>query len=145
MFQKELSTCAFKIAGGVDLSSSAATSSSRLVKRKTVAPEFTSKITKAFLDSLFAVLDGLVHLASDESQSGPALPPTVSDIAGATKTNPLELVNIQDTVWTFEHSSSHTACLMPLITPGQPATARGLQHRSSQARIYSKYDQRAGE
>ncbi|EPS97441.1 hypothetical protein FOMPIDRAFT_98227 [Fomitopsis schrenkii] len=97
VFQKELSTCAFKIAGGVDLSSSAATSSSRLVKRKTVAPEFTSKITKAFLDSLFAVLDGLVHLASDESQSGPALPPTVSDIAGATKTNPLELVNIQDT------------------------------------------------
>ncbi|KAH9835275.1 exocyst complex component Sec5-domain-containing protein [Rhodofomes roseus] len=96
-FQKEMSACTFKIAGGVDLSSSAATSSSRLVKRKAVAPEFTSKITKAFLDSLFAVLDGLVHLASDESPPGAALPTAVSEVTGATKANPLELVNIQDT------------------------------------------------
>ncbi|CCL99103.1 uncharacterized protein FIBRA_01117 [Fibroporia radiculosa] len=94
-FQKEMSTCAFKIAGGADLSTSSL-SVSRSGKRKGVAPELTSRITKAFLDSLFAVLDGLVHLASDDSPTVTNPQPTVSD-AGSARTNPLELVNVQET------------------------------------------------
>ncbi|KAI0938572.1 hypothetical protein AcW1_001724 [Taiwanofungus camphoratus] len=96
VFQKQMTTCAFKIAGGVDLSSSSNMSSSRSSKRKTIGSEFVAKITKAFLDSLYAFLDGLVHLASDESPTVTAIQPTVIDITGMPKTDPLGLVNIQD-------------------------------------------------
>ncbi|EED84825.1 predicted protein [Postia placenta Mad-698-R] len=96
VFQKEMSTCAFKIAGGADLSTSSTMFSSRPSKRKAVALEYTGKITKAFLDSLFAVLDGLVHLASDESPAVMPVQPAIGDMSGATSNNPLELVNVQD-------------------------------------------------
>lgn len=66
LFQKHVTTYSFKLAGGVDLSSSASASSSRMVKQYPIPSEFVAKITKAFLDTLYAFLDGLVHLASDE-------------------------------------------------------------------------------
>ncbi|PSR78598.1 hypothetical protein PHLCEN_2v7345 [Hermanssonia centrifuga] len=92
LFQRQLTTGAFKIAGGLDLPSSAF-SSSRLTKQNPVPQIFLSKITKSFLDTLYAFLDGLVHLASDES------PATVvvqaqSDVAAASGTNPLELLDL---------------------------------------------------
>jgi exocyst complex component 2 len=62
-FQRHLTTEAFKIAGGLDLNASSA---SKPVKQNRVALEFVTKITKSFLDALYAFLDGLVHLASDE-------------------------------------------------------------------------------
>ncbi|KAI1798032.1 exocyst complex component Sec5-domain-containing protein [Ganoderma leucocontextum] len=96
MFQKQVTTSAFKIAGGVDLSTSA--SSSRQTKQNLVAPEFVTKIMKAFLDSLYAFLDGLVHLASDESPTSAAarahLPLQTNAAPGSN--NPLELVKIED-------------------------------------------------
>lgn len=64
-FQRHLTTAAFKLAGGVDLSSSV--SLSKPVKQNPVPQVFVTKITKAFLDALYAFLDGLVLLASDES------------------------------------------------------------------------------
>jgi hypothetical protein len=64
-FQRHLATAAFKLAGGVDLSSSV--SSSKPVKQHPVSQVFVTKITKAFLDALYAFLDGLILLASDES------------------------------------------------------------------------------
>ncbi|KAM5533570.1 hypothetical protein V8D89_012786 [Ganoderma adspersum] len=95
MFQKQVTTSAFKIAGGVDLSTAA--SSSRQTKQNPVAPEFVTKIMKAFLDSLYAFLDGLVHLASDESPTSIAarahLPLQTNSAPGS---NPLELVKIED-------------------------------------------------
>ncbi|TFY80240.1 hypothetical protein EWM64_g3773 [Hericium alpestre] len=69
LFQRQATTCAFKLAGSVDLSASSS-SSSRVVKQYPVASEFVAKITKAFLDSLYAFLDGLVHLASEEAVVG---------------------------------------------------------------------------
>lgn len=100
MFQKHVTTSAFKIAGGVDLSTAA--SSSRQTKQNTVAPEFVTKIMKAFLDSLYAFLDGLVHLASDESPTSIAarahLPLQTNSAPGS---NPLELVKIEDAVGRF--------------------------------------------
>jgi hypothetical protein len=58
-FQKHVTTAAYKIASGMTDSSS--------TKQKQIPQEFSTKITGSFLDSLFCFLDGLVHLASDES------------------------------------------------------------------------------
>ena len=62
-FHKHNSTAAYKIAGGVDPTAS---SSTKPAKQKAIGPEYASKISKAFLDALYAFLDGLVHLASDD-------------------------------------------------------------------------------
>lgn len=62
-FQRHLTTEAFKIAGGLDLNPS----SSKPIRQHRIAANFTLKITKSFLDSLYAFLDGLVHLASEDS------------------------------------------------------------------------------
>jgi len=64
LFQREITTAAFKLAGGVDVSSS---SISKPATQNAIPNAFITKITKAFLDALYAFLDGLVHLASDES------------------------------------------------------------------------------
>lgn len=58
-FQKHITTAAHKIASGVTDSSGS--------KSKRIPTQFSNKITKSFLDSLYSFLDGLVHLASDES------------------------------------------------------------------------------
>ena len=63
-FQRYLSTEAFKIAGGLDLVPSA----TKPTRQHRISSNFTMKITKSFLDSLYAFLDGLVLLASDESE-----------------------------------------------------------------------------
>ena len=63
VFQKHNATAAYKIAGGVDPT---APQSAKPTKQKAIGPEFASKISKAFLDALYAFLDGLVHLASDD-------------------------------------------------------------------------------
>ncbi|KAG8892472.1 hypothetical protein FRB99_002694, partial [Tulasnella sp. 403] len=60
-FQKNNTSSAYKIA----TSSGTAEVTGRSVK-KTLSPEFTAKITKAFLDSLYAILDGFVPLAMEE-------------------------------------------------------------------------------
>ncbi|KAG9100157.1 hypothetical protein FS749_016109 [Ceratobasidium sp. UAMH 11750] len=58
-FQKHNTTAAFKIAGGADLGPSRSDS-----KQRPIPAVFTTKISKTFLDSLYAFLDGLGHLAS---------------------------------------------------------------------------------
>lgn len=64
LFQRHVTTAAFKIAGGVDLSSGSLT---KPVKQHPIASAFVSKIMKAFLDAIYTFLDGLTLLASDES------------------------------------------------------------------------------
>lgn len=95
LFQRHLTTGAFKVAGGADLLSSA--SSSRLMKQNAVSPTFLSKVTKAFLDTLYAFLDGMVHLASDEF---PKLPPAKpgSEVDPPSENDPLELLDIENAV-----------------------------------------------
>ncbi|OBZ78171.1 Exocyst complex component 2 [Grifola frondosa] len=95
-FQKHVTTCAFKIAGGVDLTSSSSTSSTRLTKQNAIATEFVAKITKAFLDTVYAFLDGLVHLASDESPTATEANVVPADGATLAGMNPLELVKIEN-------------------------------------------------
>lgn len=92
-FQRHLTTAAFKISGGVDLSSNSV--APKTAKQNSIAPIFVSKITRSFLDALYAFLDGMVHLASDESS---ALAGGRSDSATITGTNPLELIDLNDAV-----------------------------------------------
>ncbi|KAI0340406.1 hypothetical protein BDW22DRAFT_1360370 [Trametopsis cervina] len=94
-FQRQMSTGAFKIAGGVDLLSSAAPTS-RVTKQNIIAPVFVNRISKAFLDSLYAFLDGLVHLASDESPNI-ELRQSIRDTAQMAGTDPSEPLDIQNT------------------------------------------------
>lgn len=96
LFQRHLTAGAFKLAVGTDLSLGMV-NSSRVAKQPNVPSIFRSKITKAFVDSLYAFLDGLVHLASDESPPLSALKAS-ADGAGAAGTNPLELLDIQNPV-----------------------------------------------
>jgi exocyst complex component 2 len=96
LFQRQITTAAFKIAGGIDLSSSM--SSTKPTKQNAVAPLFSSKITKAFLDVLYAFLDGLVFLASEESPVATGKRAVVADSAIITGTNPLDLLDLTDTV-----------------------------------------------
>ena len=88
-----MTTYAFKIAGGVEASSSA----TRPLKQHPIPPSFVSKIAKGFLDALYAILDGLVLLASDES---PIVHGKRPDISNAVQMglNPLELLDLTDSV-----------------------------------------------
>jgi exocyst complex component 2 len=63
LFQRRLTTAAFKIAVGVDPSSTL----SRPVNQNAIPQNFISKISKAFLDTIHGFFDGLLLLASDES------------------------------------------------------------------------------
>ncbi|KAH8101822.1 exocyst complex component Sec5-domain-containing protein [Cristinia sonorae] len=96
LYQRHITTCAFKIAGGVDLAPSSS-SSTKVVKQHAIPQNFIGKITKAFLDSLYAFLDGMVHLASDEGSSGKQaeVMPT-KEITSTTGTNPLALLDLED-------------------------------------------------
>ncbi|EIW77232.1 hypothetical protein CONPUDRAFT_168224 [Coniophora puteana RWD-64-598 SS2] len=80
LYQRYIATAAFKLAGAVDLSSSGGSVSSsgsnsgfgyssvlRSAKKASIPQAFAGRITKAFYDSLYAFLDGLVFLASDQS------------------------------------------------------------------------------
>lgn len=63
-FQRHLTTSALKFAGGIELSSTS--SSFRTIQQNQISPAFMAKITKAFLDAVYAFLDGLVQLTSPE-------------------------------------------------------------------------------
>ncbi len=67
-FQNHLTSTAFKIAGGIGSTAPSAPSSLRPGKQDRIPVEFASKITKSFLDTLYAFLDGMVHLASNDME-----------------------------------------------------------------------------
>lgn len=94
-YQRQMTTAAFKLAGGVDLSASSLAKPS---KQNPVPQAFVSKITKAFLDALYAFLDGLVLLSSNESPIMTGKMPTNDAVGTTTGPNPLELLDLRDTV-----------------------------------------------
>ncbi|KAF8633062.1 hypothetical protein AX15_001537 [Amanita polypyramis BW_CC] len=91
LYQRYMTTAAFKIAVGADLSSGASKSS----RHSPMNQIFVHKITKAFLDVLYAFLDGLVLLASDES---PIVAGKVLDVdtSALTGTNPLDQLDLKN-------------------------------------------------
>ena len=96
VFQRHITTAAYKLAGGIDLSSSSLT---KPIKQNSIATAFVTKITKAFIDTLYAFLDGLMTLASDEAPivTGKRAP------TSSASTNPLELLDISNGVRSFLH------------------------------------------
>lgn len=93
LFQRHLTTAAFKICGGVDINASL----TKPTKQHPIPQAFTSKVVRAFVDALFAFLDGLVLLASNESPvvTGRIPPRPVTKPMGP---NPLDLVDLRDKV-----------------------------------------------
>ncbi|KAJ1302060.1 hypothetical protein OPQ81_000894 [Rhizoctonia solani] len=86
-FQKHNTTAAFKIAGGAELGPNNSDS-----KQRPVPAVFTSKISKTFMDSLYAFLDGLAHLASPEYNSTQSIR---SEARGkSSSVTPVDLANV---------------------------------------------------
>lgn len=87
-FQRHITTAAYKIASGADPSLSASASRPARQQQTPVPQGFTIKITRSFMDSLYAFLDGLVLLASDESPiaTGKMLPAPKQPMANVGET-----------------------------------------------------------
>ncbi|KAI0030356.1 exocyst complex component Sec5-domain-containing protein [Vararia minispora EC-137] len=95
VFQKHQTTTAFKLAGGVDL----AVSTAKLGRQHPIASEFVAKITRAFLDSLYAILDGLVIVATGATLDAVQVAGMTDPVAApSTKggTNLLEMLDMTD-------------------------------------------------
>lgn len=137
LFQRHVTTGAFKIAGGVDLSSTAV-STSRLVKQNPVPQTFVSRIAKAFLDTLYAFLDGMVHLASDESPKT-IEPKSAPDVHATNEPNPLELLDIQNPVCQLRRVNF--PCSLT-IRAGHTPSLSGLELLPSLQNRYPEHDQR---
>ena len=86
----------FKLAGGVDLPS--ASNPHKPLKRHVISQEVLLNITKAFLETIYAFLDGLVHLASEESPVSHGHQAVVVDMGITPGQNPLELLDLTETV-----------------------------------------------
>jgi len=92
LFQRQQTTTAFKLAGGIELSSYSLVKAS---KQLPIPQAFISKIVKAFMDALYAFLDGLVLQASDASPiaTGKRL---VSEAIPSIGANSLDLLDLTD-------------------------------------------------
>ena len=86
----------FKLAGGVDLPS--ASNPHKPLKRHIISQEVLSNITKAFLETVYAFLDGLVHLASEESPVSYGQQAVAVEMGVTLGSNPLELLDLTETV-----------------------------------------------
>ncbi|KAG6861289.1 hypothetical protein C0995_001843 [Termitomyces sp. Mi166 len=91
LFQRQLTTTGFKLAGGVDLPASVL---AKPVKQNPLPQAFIQKLTKAFFDALYAFLDGLVLLVSDESPI--AIGKMLATEVSSTGPNPLEVLDLKD-------------------------------------------------
>lgn len=89
-FQKHNTTGAYKIA--TSAGTTADSNSGRSLK-KPIASEFTSKITKGFLDCLYAILDGFIPLAMEDVEDGPKIDDFAQAGGGAGK-----VIDVKDTV-----------------------------------------------
>lgn len=97
LFQRQITTVAYRLAGGVDLSNSSSLMS-RGVKQNPIPPAFVSKITKAFIDVLYAFLDGLVRLVEDEREGSTSVNIKGASAGTPANGNTLELLDLSDKV-----------------------------------------------
>ncbi|KAF5390101.1 hypothetical protein D9757_003841 [Collybiopsis confluens] len=96
LFQRHITTAAYRIASGVDSSSSSLISKG--IKQSPIPAAFVSKITKAFMDALYTFLEGLVKLVEDEKEGAVNVNGVVSGTAASrgysSPANTLELVDL---------------------------------------------------
>ncbi|KAE9391105.1 hypothetical protein BT96DRAFT_959624 [Gymnopus androsaceus JB14] len=97
LFQRHVTTVAYRLAGGVDLSNSSSLMS-RGIKQNPIPAAFVTKITKAFIDVLYAFLDGLVRLVEDEREGATNVKGVVPTAAtsSSNNANTLELLDLSD-------------------------------------------------
>lgn len=130
VFQRHVTATAFKLAGGVDRASVL----SRGTKQNAIAPAFTTKITKAVFDAMYALLDGFVHLASSDSPVVTKATATlrdpekgrVSDSSVISGTNKLQLVDLTDGVCVHVQSLRHGMSFVT-VASGYTAVARHIE------------------
>ncbi|KAJ3517910.1 hypothetical protein NLJ89_g205 [Agrocybe chaxingu] len=124
IYQQHMTTTAFKLAGGVDPSSSLTRSS----KQNPVPQAFISKITKAFLDAIYAFLDGLVLLASTESPVANGKRPEIANLM-LEGSNALDILDLTDGDTRLLLVVSNINDLSKIVIPGmlvQLETAFGI-------------------
>ena len=117
-----------------------------MVKQYPIPSEFIAKITKAFLDTLYAFLDGLVHLASDE------LPVSVDksvQAPGDTVVHNMSNLDLSDVVSAFivaaELGHFRLLRLIPLDFLGHTDDFGGVEYWIPQKSADPKHAQRAGD
>lgn len=113
----------------------------KVLKQHNIGQEPLSKITKAFLETVYAFLDGLVHLASEESTASHGHQAAVIDAGVAPGSNPLELLDLTETVSVFE-INKNTTCAQ-VLTGKQDPSGR-FEFWLSINQVGSKDDERAG-
>jgi len=92
LYQRHMTTAAFRLVGGVDSSPSL-----KLPKQYPVPPALVTKITTTFLDAIYAILDGMILLASDELTIPTAEQPRTID-GTRVDLNPLGALDLKDSV-----------------------------------------------
>lgn len=131
-----MTTTAFKLAGGIE----SASSLSKASKQNPVPQIFASKITKAFLDALYSLLDGMVLLASDES---PVVSGKFHNLANTgtegLNPNPLELVDLKDGVCQRVKISSHSGQILMHRIIGHSVVTSDFKFRPSIEDSYSQH------
>ncbi|SJL12894.1 related to Exocyst complex component Sec5 [Armillaria ostoyae] len=116
VFQRHVTTAAYKLAGGVDLSSVSLT---KPTKQNPITAAFVTKITRTFIDVLYSFLNGMVQLVSDDMSSASGkrqFPNSELDLV-----NPIELLDLSNSdirlllvLSNFNHLS--TAIVPSMIT-----------------------------
>lgn len=112
-FMRHLATSAFKIAGGISTDSGSGVL--RVTQQNIVPPAFILKITKAFLDAIYAILDGFVVLVAEEA------PPGVDSIVAAgapEREGKQELIDLRDSNTRLLLVISNFSHLSGLLIPG---------------------------
>lgn len=112
-FMRHLATSAFKIAGGISTDSGSGVL--RVTQQNIVPPAFILKITKAFLDAIYAILDGFVVLVAEEA------PPGVGSIVAAgapEREGKQELIDLRDSNTRLLLVISNFSHLSGLLIPG---------------------------
>ncbi|KAF8828192.1 hypothetical protein HHX47_DHR4000567 [Lentinula edodes] len=94
LYQRHITTAAYRIAGGVDSSSLI----SKGNKQNPIPAAFVSKIIKAFMDVLYTFLEGLVKLVEDEREGGANVKGVdpVATASTSNATNALELLDLSN-------------------------------------------------
>ncbi|KAJ3878404.1 exocyst complex component sec5 [Lentinula edodes] len=94
LYQRHITTAAYRIAGGVDSSSLISKGS----KQNPIPAAFVSKIIKAFMDVLYTFLEGLVKLVEDEREGGANVKGVdpVATASTSNATNALELLDLSN-------------------------------------------------
>jgi exocyst complex component 2 len=141
VFQRQVTTFAFKLAGGIELSSSVA----KQTRQNPITPALVAKIVKAFIDAMYSFLDGFLFLATRETPTANATAlnekALVSQTSIMAATNRLELLDLDNKVKSLQFVSSSAFKFLVSFVPGHTVAARHVESRLSHPSARSNHDQ----